>query len=81
MGITNSVTVRFELTVSIDVEIEIIGLGIEGIQVDIIIAPIDTKIQTTSTIITKAIQTISKIVTIKIEINTFLYPIAKAATN
>ena len=55
MGITNSVTVRFELTVSIDVEIEIIGLGIEGIQVDIIIAPIDTKIQTTSTIITKAI--------------------------
>ena len=79
MGITNIVTVRFELTVSVYVEIETIGLGIEGIQV-IIIASIDTKIQTTSTI-TEAIQTISNIVTIKIEINTFLYPIAKAATN
>ena len=49
MGITNIVTVRFELTVSVYVEIETIGLGIEGIQV-IIIASIDTKIQTTSTI-------------------------------
>ena len=71
MGITDIVTICLKLIILFEIEIESIGIHVE------IVSPI-AKIKTTSTV-AKPIQIITN--TIEIEINTFLYTIAKAVTN